>query len=301
MKINLNHLYQFYITAKEGSIKKASKFLHVTEPTISKQIKDLEEFLEVYLFKRINNHLELTSMGTDLLQKADDVFQRVRDMEFLLGQKVPGIVNHLKVGGSPLIYPYLARILDVNLTDARISNMSFRCARVAYLEEKLQQNKVDVVASDSPLSFDEYFCRKIFDSELIVVGGPAYKALVGEFPQSMAGVPFVGLSRRYKTQEDIDHLINDIWNIQLDVPVRVDSFEIGIEMVMSGTGLMIVPPGLVGGQIKNGSLIEVGKLPGINLSIWLNTLKSKMADPIIKLTMEQAFQLSEKNPFSNEF
>ena len=46
-KINLNKLYYFYIVAKEGSVKSASEKLHLTQPTISSQIKELEEDLSL--------------------------------------------------------------------------------------------------------------------------------------------------------------------------------------------------------------------------------------------------------------
>ncbi len=44
-RINLNKLYYFYVVAKEGSVKAASTKLHLTQPTISAQVKQLEEDL----------------------------------------------------------------------------------------------------------------------------------------------------------------------------------------------------------------------------------------------------------------
>ena len=47
-RINFNHLYYFYIVSKEGSIKSTSEKLHVSQPTISDQIKLLEEYFAAH-------------------------------------------------------------------------------------------------------------------------------------------------------------------------------------------------------------------------------------------------------------
>ena len=65
--INLNLYKTFYDVAKNGSISKAAQYSYTSQPAISKSIKRLEEELEVQLFYRNLNGVELTEKGKELL------------------------------------------------------------------------------------------------------------------------------------------------------------------------------------------------------------------------------------------
>ncbi|MFK8028489.1 MAG: LysR family transcriptional regulator, partial [Gammaproteobacteria bacterium] len=61
--LNYSHLHYFWTVAREGSISKASKLLHITPQTISGQLKLLEESIGEPLFQRAGRGLHLTEMG----------------------------------------------------------------------------------------------------------------------------------------------------------------------------------------------------------------------------------------------
>ena len=65
--INLNLYKTFYDVARYGSFSKAAEFTFSTQPSISKQIKNLENQLETELFHRKPNGVELTEKGKELL------------------------------------------------------------------------------------------------------------------------------------------------------------------------------------------------------------------------------------------
>lgn len=65
---NWNYEYTLFChTAREGSMTKAAEKLHVTQPTLSKQIKELEEELGQKLFIRGNYNIHLTPEGRNSL------------------------------------------------------------------------------------------------------------------------------------------------------------------------------------------------------------------------------------------
>ena len=72
--LNYHHLYYFWITAKEGSISSASVKLRVGQPTISTQIRNLEESLSQTLFLRKGRGLHLTEAGKVVLDYANQIF-----------------------------------------------------------------------------------------------------------------------------------------------------------------------------------------------------------------------------------
>ena len=61
--LNYHHLLYFWAVAKEGSLRRASELLHVSQPSISAQLKQLEESLGAPLFTRTTRRLILTDTG----------------------------------------------------------------------------------------------------------------------------------------------------------------------------------------------------------------------------------------------
>lgn len=78
-KISLNALRFFYYVAKHGSVTLAAKKLFVTQSAVSKQIKNLEDALELSLFDRVNKKLVLTSDGEILFACCQQVFAKLED------------------------------------------------------------------------------------------------------------------------------------------------------------------------------------------------------------------------------
>ena len=78
---NYHHLYYFYVIAKEGSISKATQQLRLAQPTLSSQLKQFENFLNVKLFIRENRNLILTEEGHRVLEYAKMIFDIGRELK----------------------------------------------------------------------------------------------------------------------------------------------------------------------------------------------------------------------------
>ena len=100
-RLNFSHFYYFYIVAKEGSIKTAAEKLFVSQPTISDQIKLLEDYFQCSLFERKHRQLELTKEGFLALEYADKVFQMSRELTSRLRNDVKLPKTSFDVGMSP--------------------------------------------------------------------------------------------------------------------------------------------------------------------------------------------------------
>jgi LysR family transcriptional regulator, transcriptional activator of nhaA len=68
--LNYRHLLYFWAVAKEGSLRKASDVLHVSQPSISAQLKQLEESLGTHLFARTNDRIKLVPIISGRLLQA---------------------------------------------------------------------------------------------------------------------------------------------------------------------------------------------------------------------------------------
>ena len=101
----------FYAVAREGSFTAAAKVLHVSQPTLTSQVRDLETTYGVRLFRRHGRGVEMTDTGRTLLSIAHRIISNQQDaMEFL--KAVNGLqAGHLKIGA---VGPYqAAQILAV--------------------------------------------------------------------------------------------------------------------------------------------------------------------------------------------
>jgi len=74
LRNNLPMLYDFYLVAKAGSYSKAAEEHYVSQPNLSRNVKNLEETLGLELIIRNNKGIKLTSDGLDLYKKLDDAF-----------------------------------------------------------------------------------------------------------------------------------------------------------------------------------------------------------------------------------
>ena len=78
--LNYHHLLYFYTVAREGSVTRASEMLRLAQPTLSGQIRKLEESLDEKLFVRSGRSLVLTETGRLVYRYAEEIFSTGREM-----------------------------------------------------------------------------------------------------------------------------------------------------------------------------------------------------------------------------
>ncbi len=78
--LNYHHLLYFWVVARRGSVTRAAAELRLGQPTISAQLRTLEESLGEKLFRRVGRHLVLTDVGRDVFRYADEIFSLGREL-----------------------------------------------------------------------------------------------------------------------------------------------------------------------------------------------------------------------------
>lgn len=148
-RLNYKHLYYFWVVAKEGSIANASKILHLTPPTLSAQIKTMEDLLGVSLFKKSGRQLKLTEIGKMTRDYAQSIFMLGMELESILSNDHHQRQIQFKVGVADvmpklIVYRLLAPAFELS------SEIRIICHEDKFesLLSDLVSHKLDLVLSD---------------------------------------------------------------------------------------------------------------------------------------------------------
>lgn len=173
--LNYHHLLYFWMTAKHGSIAKASAELRLSPPTLSAQIRRLEAALGEPLFVREGRRLLLTDTGRTAFGYASEIFARGRELvETVRGRRAEG--RRLVVGVSELLPKLVAwRLLRPALAVPGAGTVVCREDRHDRLLAALAVHDVDVVLSDAPAT--------------TAIGVRAFNHLLGECGVSFFATP----------------------------------------------------------------------------------------------------------------
>ena len=98
-------LRYFLTVAREGSFSKAAQVLNVTQPTLSRQIKELEDEYHITLFERTTRSVSLTQEGSLFKEQAREIISLVEKMESRLRQRDLELSGDIHIGCRPSCGP----------------------------------------------------------------------------------------------------------------------------------------------------------------------------------------------------
>ena len=194
--LNYHHLLYFWTVAKKGSITEACKELRLAQPTISGQLRSLEEQLGEKLFTRVGRRLELTEVGKLVYRYADEIFSLGRELTDVLKGKPQGRPARLIVGISDIMPKLVAyQILRPAL------NLGSAIHLVCYEDQpdrlllSLSAHELDLVLTDAPAHPSvqgPVFSHLLGSSSLALFAAPALAAQYRKhFPVRLDGAPFL--------------------------------------------------------------------------------------------------------------
>lgn len=190
--LNYHHLRYFWIVAKEGSLAAAAARMHVSQPSISEQIRELEAALGEKLFRRAGRRNVLSDAGQIAFEFANEIFTLGGEMVNAVNQRPGAKLLRLHVGvvdscpkllTSEALKPVFAASPDIHVI--------CREGKMEDLLAQLAAHRLDIVLSDEPASSSVHF--KAFDHPLteaatvFCAGKPTAARLKRNFPRSLHG------------------------------------------------------------------------------------------------------------------
>jgi LysR family transcriptional activator of nhaA len=224
--LNYHHLFYFWTVARDGSIAKASKALRLAPPTVSEQIRSLEQSLGIKLFEKEGRNLVLTDAGRVAYEYAEDIFSRGREMTDVLSGRTSRRMNRFTLGIAdvvPKMIVYRLLLPVLKLPDP--IRLVCREGDPDKLIAQLAIHEVDLVISDAPLDPSlriQAFTHLLGQSGLTFFAHPKLaKNLRARFPKCLDGLPFLMPADNTDLRRSLEHWLE----VQKVRPLIVGEFE----------------------------------------------------------------------------
>jgi DNA-binding transcriptional LysR family regulator len=283
--VELRHLRYFVAVAEERSFLRAAERLHISQPPLSTQVKDLEEELGVLLLQRSSKGIQLTPAGEVFYGEARAVLARVEHARVAARRASRGEEGRLSIGFISVVdYSFLPAALksfrdrypgvEVQLheltTDAQV--------------QELVAERLDVGIGIAPVEHEQLAFRRVV-SERLVLAAPS--ALLPSAPRpvslkAFAGQPFVMIPREMAPgYYDAFAALCRACGFQPNIAQRAKQMQTVISLVSNAFGVALVPESLMNLQ-RTGVAYAPVRERGPSIDIGL-LHRRKDANPAIEL------------------
>lgn len=282
MWINYHHLYYFKTIAEEGTVSKAAKKLRLGQPTLSAQLRLLEESLGIQLFERKHKQLHLTEHGRIALDYAQNIFKMGTEMYEVLHDRVMPLKPSLHIGALDSVpKQILLQIVQLAYKVARCQVTISEGKSDELIRELTAHNMDLVITNFVPVAAGAKGLapRLITKSSVEMYGAKKFAGLKKGFPGSVSGQALIVPTYDSKLRYDLDHWarLNNV-----DMNIVAESQDIGVKKLMAVSALGIMPTAAhtVARQVKSGELVRLGELQGVYEELYFLAGQRKVPNPI---------------------
>lgn len=244
--LNYHHLMYFWAVARFGSVVRASEELRLAQPTISGQIRLLENVLGEKLFDRVGRSLVLTDTGRSVYRYADEIFSLGQDLLSSLKGRVPSRTLRLTVGVADALPKELVqRLLEPAFHIGHPIQLICREDRV--VEDflgALAGQELDLVLADRPLGPGinvQAFNHLLGESGTTFLAKTKLAKLCrAGFPQSLDGTEFLLPASHVTVRRALDQWF-DKSGVRPKVVAEFDDSALMHSFAKEGKGVIAVP------------------------------------------------------------
>jgi DNA-binding transcriptional LysR family regulator len=259
--MNIHQVHIFNIAAKTLSVTKTAKKMHLSQPSVSIQIKDLEDSLNVRLFERINRKITLTDAGKVFYTYSEKLLNLIDEINAVMNEFSSGDVGKLVLGTSNTIgiyvLPKYLGFFKEMFPKAEISMMILN--RQEALEQCISGELNFAFLQDPPKHPDlhaEFFMK----DELVIVCSPKHrwagkdhltiKMLTSEPEQIILREEGSG------TRGLIEYVLKR-YGIERNVTMELSSSEGIKRAVEANLGVAVLSKNVIKTELKNKSLVAI--------------------------------------------
>ena len=172
--MTIRHLQIFVAVVDCGKMRAAAERLHISQPSVSQAVRELESYYNIKLFERLSQRIYITETGKKVLPYARHIIDSFETMEGFINDTSAG--NVIRVGGSVSVgtrlLPPMIKSLENEVPDVDVCVI---VDNTAAIEGKIQRSELDIAVVEGIVRSDELVKKDIYDDELVLVVGPEHE------------------------------------------------------------------------------------------------------------------------------
>ena len=260
----------FHTVAKLLSFTRAAEALHMTQPAVTFQVRQLEEAFNTRLFDRTHNKVSLTPTGEKVSDFAERIFDLYTEMENSVRDLTGEISGALTIGASTTIAEYMLPALLGEFKNRYPEiNLRLKVSNSEGIVSMVEHNVIDLGVVEAPVSNKNLIVEVCQDDHLVVVAAPDHELAKrgGKVrPAELKQYPFVSREEGSGTREVIlQYLLDENVNpAEMNYSLELGSPEALKGAVEAGMGISILSRSTIDKELKLNTLVELQLDPPLN-------------------------------------
>lgn len=279
--VNLNQLRVFHAVAEAGSITAAARTLRVSQPSVSKQLGELENALGALLVDRLPRGVRLTTAGRALSTHA----ARIVGIEMAAEAELAGLVGgrgKLSIGASTTVGSYLVPRMFGELQRRHPElRLQLEIGNTTQIHDLVRHDRVELGLTEGLVNDEDLTAEVFAQDEMVAIAAPRHPmaARRGVTAKELVALPFVMRERGSGTREVIEAALAKK-RLEVEPVMSLGSTEAVKAAVAAGLGVAIVSRLSIELEIASGSLVLVDT-PDLSIrrALHLVELKGKSRSP----------------------
>jgi len=290
--LNYHHLRYFWAAAREGSVTRASQKLNISQPTVSAQIRELEQALGEKLFTRSGRALALTEVGRTVYRYADEIFGLGRELLDTIHDRPTGRPVRLSVGIADVVPKLVAyRLLQPALELPEPVQVECLEDHPERLLSELAVHRLDVVISDAPVPPAvkvKAYNHLLGECGVTIFGAEALlRAHKGAFPRRLDGAPWLLPTGETTLRRSLEQ-----WFEAEGLRARVvgEFADSALLKVFGEAGLgFFAAPSAIADEVRRQFRVKaLGQVPGLRERFYAVTVERRLKHPAVLAISEGA-------------
>ena len=290
--LNYHHLLYFWTVVKEGGVSRAAEALHVSQPTVSAQLRALERSLGQKLFDRQGRLLKLTTRGEAVFRYADEIFSLGRELLQTVRGEPLAAPRRFRVGvsdGLPKLTTY--RLLEPALVMQPAFRLHVRIDKTERLIGELAVHAIDLVITDSPImpSLSVRAFNHLLGETSVSIFGTAELARTVRrgFPKSLHGAPMLLQTSNTAVRQSLDQWF-DVHGIEPAIVGEVEDMAMLQTLGEHGHGLFAAPTVVRTEICRRYGVTCVGELEKVREKFFAISVERRITHPAVRVIADQA-------------
>ena len=254
--ITLRQLEIFSAVARLGGFTAAAEALHLTQPTVSMQVRKLARAMEAELFESRGRELALTAQGEALLAAADEIFDRVRRVEEECQALAGEVRGDLRIAAVTTAKYFLPRLLGEFLKVHPGVEPHLAITNRARVIELLHSGAEDLIVMGRVPAGMEVEAHPFLENELVIVAPPDHPLRgVKRVPLArIAQARFLVREPGSGTRTAVDNLFAE-HGLTVRPTMELGSSEAIKQAVLAGLGVSVLPLHNIHRELESGDII----------------------------------------------